>query len=621
MLKSIFRKREYNIWQSFLIVFLMTTGLLVFQTVMQNGNDFEAYMSQLRHPYVLVGNFVPVFVMLSVLFLLTNSIRWSFVPTALVLNILLIINHYKIIFRDVPLKPADMTLGKEMVSIIQNYTIPFSWRVVLCTAALWLVGIFVICCVRNKKTGLLVRLSAALVFIAGFACMYKFFYTNENIYNIANTEADEYYEATGWNYKGFVYSFVSNMSIDTYRYNPPEGYSDSEARSILAEYDNAVSDPDKMPNIIAIMSEAYFDIEAAEDAQFYESPNPNFTALKKESQYGHIVVPGFAGDTAATEFEFLTGASLYLINREKPAAYKTCITKDVYGLPRMLKDAGYDTLAIHPGEPWFYNRHSVYPKMGFDSFISKEDLPEDTETINNYVSDRETADLIIDNYKKHLKEKPDKRYFNFTVTIQNHGPYSPYGTWRSPVYVRPDGMEESLYNIINNYTHGHQDADALLGKVTDFLRTVEEPTVLIFFGDHLPYLDAQYKAYEYLGYKVNGGGSGLEEYHNRFLTPYIIWSNDAARELIEENGGEVPVGDDGDISSNFLPVKLLNYMNVKLPRYFAFTEDVMNISEVIGSDYFVVNGEKVNAVSDDIYREYIRYRILQYYNLMRYKSN
>jgi len=182
MLKSIFRKREYNIWQSFLIVFLMTTGLLVFQTVMQNGNDFEAYMSQLRHPYVLVGNFVPVFVMLSVLFLLTNSIRWSFVPTALVLNILLIINHYKIIFRDVPLKPADMTLGKEMVSIIQNYTIPFSWRVVLCTAALWLVGIFVICCVRNKKTGLLVRLSAALVFIAGFACMYKFFYTNENIY-------------------------------------------------------------------------------------------------------------------------------------------------------------------------------------------------------------------------------------------------------------------------------------------------------------------------------------------------------------------------------------------------------------------------------------------------------
>lgn len=621
MLKSVFKKREYNIWQSFLIVFVCATLLLVMQTVMQNGTDYDVYTSQLGHIYVLVGNFVPVFMVMSILLLLTGSIAWACVPVGVVLNGLLVVNHYKVLFRDAPLKPADLTLGKEALNIVRNYDLDFCLRIVLCAVVLWLVSLFIICCVRVKKTSIIGRLCVALAFVVAFGFAHRFYYTNENIYNIANTDSDGYYEVKDWNYKGFVYAFVSNLSIDTYRYAAPDGYSDSEALSILADYDTPDMDADKMPNVIAIMSEAYFDIEAAEDAQFYEAPNPNFNALKKESQYGHIVVPGYAGDTASTEFEFLTGASLYLINRAKPSAYSTCVTKDVYGLPRMFKDLGYNTLAIHPGEPWFYNRHVAYPKMGFDKFISKDDLPKDTEIVNYYVSDRETTDLIIDNYKKHLEENSDKGYFNFTVTIQNHGPYSQYGTWRSPAYVRPDGMDEPLYNMINNYTHGHQDADALLGKVTDFLRTVDEPTVLVFFGDHLPHFDEDFKAYDYLGYNVNSDGAGLDAYHNRFLTPYIIWSNDAARKLIKENGGKVPVGDDGDISSNFLPVKLLKYMNVELPRYFAFTEDIMEQSEVIGSDYFVVNGKKLNFVSDEIYDEYARYRILQYYNLKRYKSN
>ncbi len=620
-MKKLFKKREYNIWQSFLIIFILSVILLVFQAVMQNGHDFEAYWSHLRHPIVLIGNFVPIFVFISILFLLTGNIAWGYVPFTLVLNIFLIINHYKVQLRDVPFKPSDLILGKEAFSIIQNYTLGFNWRIAVCTVAVWLVGTFVICCVRSKKIKPIKRISAAIALIAAFSLMYKFFYKNENIYNIANDEAYEYYEVRGWNYKGFIYCFIANSSISSYNYVMPDGYSDEAAEEILSEYEEPDLEGKKMPNVIAVMSEAYFDIEQADKAEFYYSPNPNFNALKEESEYGHLVVPGFAGDTASTEFEFLTGASTYLISRDKPSIYKTCITKDVYGLPRMFKNLGYETLAIHPGHRWFYNRHIVYPYMGFDEFINEEDLDEDVEKVNYYVSDKVTSDLIIENYKKHLEENPQQGYFNFTVTIQNHGPYSDQDSDRSPIYVRPDGMDDSLYNIINNYALGHYDADALIGDVTDFLRTVDEPTVFVFFGDHLPYLDEEYKAYDYLGYDIRSEDGDLEPYHNRYLTPYLIWSNDAAKALISESGGEVTVGDQGDISSNFLPVKLLNYMNVQLPPYFAFVESVMEITEVIGSDYFMADGKLYYTVPDDIYREYMKYRIVQYYNLMRYKGD
>ncbi len=617
--KTIFKKREYSMWQSFLIVFIITLLLLVMQTVIQNGADFKVYISQLCHPLAFIGNFVPLFAIVSVLFLLTGNVAWSTVPVGICLNVLLTINHYKVVFRDSPLKPSDLSLGREAANIVQNYPVEFCPRIFICTLIMVLCSLFVICCIRTTKRAFLPRLYVAIAVVIVYVLLHMFYITNAHIYKTSNKDAKGYFEVQECNYKGFIYTFVSNFSVSAYHYAPPEGYSDKKAQGILDQYNDEAINTDKMPNIIAIMSEAYFDIEQAKNASFYESPNPNFTALKKESQYGHIIVPGFAGDTASTEFEFLTGASLYLVNRQKPSPYNFCITKDAYGLPRVLKDAGYNTLAIHPGDPWFYNRDKAYKYLGFDRFISKDDLPKDTEFINNFVSDNETADLIIENYKNHLKNNPDKKYFNFTVTIQNHGPYSTYGTWRSPVYVRPDGMSEPLYNTINNYTIGHQDADALLGKVIDYLRSVDEPTVVVFFGDHLPQFDEERKAYEYLGYDITAENGDLESYQNRFSTPYLIWSNPSAKQLISQNGKAPFVGDKGYISSNFLPGMLFEYIGAGMPRYFAYTQYVMEKSEVIGSDYFVVNGKKLHEVPDEIYREYMDYRIVQYYNLKRYK--
>ena len=133
-----------------------------------------------------------------------------------------------------------------------------------------------------------------------------------------------------------------------------------------------------------------------------------------------------------------------------------------------------------------------------------EDLPQDVEKVHWYVSDNVTGDLVIDKYKQHLKEHPGQNYFNFTVTIQNHGPYESEFIERSPRIKPMDSMPDDMYNLVNNYLNGVADTVNLLKRVTDYAKGLDEPTVVVFFGDHLPFFDNDFVTYEKAGYDLTG---------------------------------------------------------------------------------------------------------------------
>ena len=175
------------------------------------------------------------------------------------------------------------------------------------------------------------------------------------------------------------------------------------------------------------MSEAFFDIEKCINVEFYDglSPLENLKRFRNNSRYGEIFVPGFAGSTASTEFEFLTGINISNLDSSMPVVYKTHLVKTAYSLPQMLKSMGYTNEAFHAGHEWFYNRKAVYPRLGFDNVQFKEDFKySKDDLINYYVSDKVTSKKIIDKYKEHINSNAENGYFSFTVTIQNHGPYT-----------------------------------------------------------------------------------------------------------------------------------------------------------------------------------------------------
>jgi len=605
------KKHTYSGWRALAVLFAMSFLSVVFQAIMQNGINPLGYLSYFYSPSIFVYNFVPVFCLYVFFYCISGSIRAAFLFSNIPLTVFLLINEFKILFRDEPFKATDITLITETANMLENYVLSVSPKIVLLTVIMILSMILVFKKIRSGKIRPLIRIGGILISIAVFTGMWFGVYSNYTIFSETKILGNQYREADVFANKGLVFSFLSSFS--GVKYEKPKGYSTKKAEEILSEY--KTENDEKLPNVIAIMSEAFFDPQLAENIEFLPGLNPldEYNKLKEDSLSGSIFVPGFAGGTAQTEFEFISGANITLIDPSMPTIYKNHIKSSAYNLASAFKDKGFETLAIHPGHAWFYNRQNVYKSLEFDNSIFMEDLPKDVEKINFYISDEVTKNLIIENYKKHLEKNPGKGYFNFTVTIQNHGPYKESEPKIRRI-KRPEGLTDTEYNILENYLENLHDASMLLCDLTEYLNTIDTPTVVVFFGDHLPYLDPEYKDYEAIGYSLKN--NDRDTFIRQHSTPYIIWGNKALKEtgcISEEKDG-------GLISANFLPVKLLSYINADLSPYFMFVKEMCEIAPIISSDVKMYEGEFINKVPDSLEQKYNDYRILQYYNLNEYKK-
>lgn len=593
---------------------------VIFQLFMQISDSLPTYFVYAISPQILLLNFLPIFLIMLTLYFITNRVSVSYIVFSLVFDILLIVNHYKIYFRDEPLKPADIILGKEAANILTNYQISFSLKIFVLTLLLVILAVYLVKYIKNKKSNIFIRISGIIVSLAVMVLSYQFIYKSEEIYKKISWVPNEYHETSVVNCRGFLYSFINSFSKMDYQ--EPENYSREYAKEILAEYDleNEEEETEIVPNVIAIMSESFFDPQSADNLKFHTGKNPlaNYNKLKKESYYGNITVPGFAGATALTEFEFLTGINISLIDKSMPSPYNRYINKKMNALPWFFKEKGFETVAIHPGYQWFYNRRSVYKYLGFDRSIFLEDLDYTPEKTNYYTNDSETAKLIIEDYKKHLEENYDKGYFNLTVTIQNHGPYMDYETERVERVIKNSAMTDELHNIINNYMDGLSDADNMLMEIKNFIETVDKPTVLIFFGDHLPYFDAEQEGYNAIGYDISS--PDLTTLNRKYSTPYIICSNKAFKNIKSEQGEKILKGKGNNISSSFLMTELFDYMNIDAPAYTDYLSDLKKKVNIISPYYYMEDGKLVTEISDELKNDIEELKILQYYNMKDYEK-
>ena len=213
-------------------------------------------------------------------------------------------------------------------------------------------------------------------------------------------------------------------SIQLMIIHKPDGYSANVAEEIAAPYRSETSSGNaKTPNVIAIMDEAFADLQAVGDFRTSEDVMPFYHSLTKNTVKGFSYVSVFGGQTANTEFEFLTGLSKAFV----PASatpYQLYIKSLLPGLTTHLGNQDYQgMLAFHPFRANGYNRDHVYPNLGFSDFISLKDLDVSaSDKIRNFVSDAADFQVIIDQYEQ-AKKKSNAPFYLFNVTMQNHSGY------------------------------------------------------------------------------------------------------------------------------------------------------------------------------------------------------
>ena len=356
-------------------------------------------------------------------------------------------------------------------------------------------------------------------------------------------------------YNGFTMAFALNVPMANV--TVPEGYSQQAIEAIGAPSPAHLTASDQ-PDIIMVMSESFWDPTRLPEVNFNRDPIPAVRA----NQTGAIFSPEFGGMTANVEFEALTGFSnAFLPYGSIP--YQQYVRRPLPSLATFLKSAGYVTKAIHPFRQWFWNRRNVYAALGFDTFMSEENLPKLAER-GPLVSDQALTEEII-----RQADQIEQPFFFFAVTLQGHGPYEP-NRYKDPSIDVSTPAGEAARATIRTFAEGVSDADSSLRYLMNWANRRSRPTILVFFGDHLPPLGEAYVATGYMRMQVADRRAPLSDMLKQHETPLVIWSN--------RTGTDFGVG---TVSPVFLPLHVLELAGIVHPYYTGFLGSVRDHYKVI----------------------------------------
>lgn len=454
-------------------------------------------------PKVFLFNAFLIFVTFNLVYLVRRrvftriliSVFWIFLGTC---------NGYLLMKRVTPFNAQDLKVLSDATSLISNYFTPFEFTLVVIGSAALVVWVVSMWRRGGQYTGKMHRVLALLFVIAGFGG------------SVLLTEAaieqrvvSNYFGNIAFAYEDYGFPYCFTASLFNTGISQPANYSEATINQItndgaMTETTTSLAE-DQMPNILFVQLESYFDPTEVEWLEFSEDPTPNLRQMASEYTSGYFKVPSVGAGTANTEFEVLTGMNLRFFGPgEYP--YKTYLKDKVAAsAATALASLGYGTEALHNNTGNFYSRAKVFNHMGFDHYTSKEFMNILQTTPKGWATD----DVLIPNIMESM-DTTEGQDFVFSVSVQGHGDYPTEKMFVNPT-VQVSGAETAEENNQwEYYVNEVYEMDEFAGNLVKAVEARQEPTVIVFYGDHLPTL-----------------GLEAKDLKSRYLynTNYVIWDN------------------------------------------------------------------------------------------------
>ena len=497
------------------------------------------------------------------------------------------VNFYTLQLRGEPFLPWDLAQVSEAAGVASAAGIKIQTSMIV-TAVVELAlmaGSFFLYRGRHKQRWL-PRVAGSAATAAALCLLIFGVYLQPAVCQAIGIVPDAWMQDRYYRYYGVVTGFMTNLS--NLEIDKPDNYSEEAVDAILDNVDEsqkfstsplyptsyaattAKDEQVKKPTIIYVMNESYWDVSELEQygIKFDTDVSANLHALQQTSAYGRAYSPSFGGGTCDVEFEALTGYSAsFLPSGSKP--YQQHVTKPMFALPSYLKTQGYQTAAVHCFWAKYWSRDTAYPNLGLDDFISLEDMHGVTKVRKHYwtnglVTDDSMADQIIGQYEK-MKASSDEPVFLHAVTMQNHTNYNKDNypdDQRVKVLEHPAGMKASTVGALEDFATGIRDADAMLGKLTAYFSQVDEPVILVFWGDHYNPIDSNYDVYTTTGYASDS--SADPRLHQ---TTLLMWSNYSDAQV-----------DLGTIAAYDISPVMMNLYGLQQPLYFQFLNRQLRVA-------------------------------------------
>ena len=496
-----------------------------------------------------------------------------------------LVNHYVLRFRGRILFPADITGWRTAANVAEGFDYSLDEHMtqaaVLLVAYLFLVFV----CMPQKKRAK-IKLPAALglwAVILGYG--YAFFCTG--MLPALGIFTQQWVTQRN----GFLLNFTIALRYSSVE--KPEDYSQETVLELMEEYPGVEGDKSKQPtNLIVIMNESFGDFSIFDSFESSEDPTPFLHSLEENTVKGWMYSSVTGGGTATIEFEYLTGFTS-LFQPPHTVAYQLYVEEGMPSLAALAGDVGYATTAFHPYKSSGWNRVLAYQYLDFDKQMYEEDVI-DPYYIRHYISDHSDYEMI---YRS--TEGEDTTFF-FNVTMQNHSGYAQGWNNLERTIELPDNLNSADHSA-QQFFCLMRESDKALEELITYYSQCDEPTMIVFFGDHQPPLTNAF--YEQL-YGKKLSERNTEEVMEQYAVPFFIWANYD----IEERQDVV-------ISPNYLGVLTAQVAGLPMTGFMEFLSEMYEDLPAITPVGFVTSeGEFCSEEElDEEDREWLRqYEILNY---------
>jgi len=531
------------------------------------------------------------------LFFFTKSVRIAIRIEAVLALLIGLINYFVVQFRSNPVQPWDIFSIRTAASVADNYEYTLKPHAIVCMVVFLV--IIVLCHfvpkweVMKKR----VRISGGIVCLVLLVLLTNYTQSQDAVKRFKLY--DKLFTPNTMTYKdGTVVAFL--MQCQYLSVKTPDNYNKEVAEEMLLSIsqesggmDMGLS-KDELPNIIVVMNEAFSDLSILGEYTVNEDEIPYVRSLMAGAENtisGYMDVSVLGGNTANTEFEFLTGDTMAFLP-QGCIPYQQYVHGETTSMASALKRLGYRTLALHPYRATGWERNEVYEHFGFDEFYSQEDF-EDPLLFRKYISDKSDIDKVIELYE----QDTDTPLFMFNVTMQNHSSYTDVFDNFTP-QIEVEGSDSVALNQYLSLLH---ESDKELQRLINYFDSVDDPTIIVFFGDHQPTDSVVSPIYKLNGKKVSDLSE--EELRLRYQVPYLIHAN-----FDIEEARNIPM------STNYLGIKTLETAGLPLTDYQQFLAEKyhefpsVTVLQIVDSAGKIHDIDKKDIILND-------YQILQYYHL------
>lgn len=516
-----------------------------------------------------------------------------------------LINYYVLNFRSAPIMPWDIFSVSTAASVAGNFSYELEKDTVFVLLSfIALLAVESRCTLKapGRKRLRAVMIMLPVVFLWSYTGLIQDegFVSHFGLY-------DKLFTPAVMNKRdGNIVAFL--MEMEYLNVEKPEGYSANQMGELYEagksqELKNALADPASVerPNVIVIMDEAFSDLKVLGNLKTNKDYMPFIHSLQQGADNtitGNLNVSVLGGNTANTEFEFLTGHTMAFLPQGS-VAYQQYVRNPEPSLASYFKDLGYSTVAIHPYYADGWDRDRVYPLLGFDEFLSRDDF-QGAQRLRGYISDEAGFQKIRQLYEE---KEPGEPLFVFNVTMQNHSGYD-----EEFENFEPDIAAEGISSpALGQYLSLLKYTDQAFERLVNYFSRAEEDTVIVFFGDHQPstYVSNPIRRAE----GIDPDTLTAEENLLNYKVPYVIWSN------FDSHSGQ-----DRESSPNYLGIDVLNQCGLPLPPYQSYLAGLRREYPVISA--LQIRDKQGKLYEMDQRREELNtYRSLEYYLLFDFGTH